>query len=869
MSGDDWLFGSSAPSQPAAPAATPSAPSGDPAIWTVLGEAGANVEGQRGVASTIAHRQQAFGLTSPDEVVSDPSNGYEAWQSKQAQLQKQYPVGSPAYTAAQNNVGGILAGTTPPPYPYTHFYSPSAQTAEGRKPPEWDNGTGVDIGGNQFFTLPLKPPPGLSPQQQAQWEDLAGGKQPVAMTPTPGTPKPGSPTDPQANAVRFLESQGLRDTGAAPGTSTNPLAETASSGPPTAPGSYFVDKSGALRVIGQDGKPSEDFMPSYQQLATQRAQAEAAPISSRLLTGGAQGFSDVANSVNKLTGGGLAASSDFPMGSALQNVNSAQNGGPNTYQMAQASIQGGVNQRNAFNLLHGGDPVASIGRVGAQMATVAPIMALGGAGTGAATDALGAAVPAMRGALDFLGGNAEGGLATRALSQGAAGVPQGAAVGALTSSTSDRPVGEQVATGAILGGGAGAAAPVAAATGSRLARGLIGPDIPQPIAQLATKAMDTYGIPLRTSQIAGTVDRNAAIKDSEAISQPLTGYAQNQAAQRTAFSKAVASTYGSDSAAHTPTAMSAARSSLGAKFQAFGASHNIPDADSVLTNLGAVVHDAQQSMPASDVAPLLKQVENIGSVIKPSDVPGQPGTIDGKAYLNLIKTGSPLDRAMQSGDSNLRYYAGKIKDALDDGMAQSATPQELADFSNTRLQYKNLMTIKGLAAKAGVTGEISPVQLQGMVNRSFDDRAFSGAGPLGDLADIGQTFMKEPPNSGTAPRLMDAVKRNLGTLGLGGGALGEAVFLHDPALAVKLGAGAAALGTLRLGGNAISGALGNSATRTRLMLGRGQPDESALRGMGLTTLRDYMAPAYVPGSALAGIELNRPQPGSSSQAGVP
>jgi hypothetical protein len=35
------------------------------------------------------------------------------------------------------------------------------------------------------------------------------------------------------------------------------------------------------------------------------------------------------------------------------------------------------------------------------------------------------------------------------------------------------------------------------------------------------------------------------------------------------------------------------------------------------------------------------------------------------------------------------------------------------------------------------------------VNTSFKNRAFTGAGDLGELAQIGQTFMKEPPNSGT------------------------------------------------------------------------------------------------------------------------
>jgi hypothetical protein len=543
------------------------------------------------------------------------------------------------------------------------------------------------------------------------------------------------------------------------------------------------------------------------------------------------------------------------MESALRDVTIGRD---STQQLASAATQGATQQRNAFDMLRSQDPAASVGRLGGQAITMAPFMGAGEAAAGSALEWLGAAVPEVSPALRFLSGGEGASLPSRIASSAVAGSAQGAGAGLLTNATSDAPISDTVAKGAQFGALAGGAGPVAKAAGAKVAEGIIGPEIPSPIADLARKAMDEYKIPLRTSQIAGTVDEETRYRDSSMLGQAATGFAKNAAAQRTAFTRAVAKTFGADSASITPPVMSQARSALGAQFDDFARAHSITNADDVLTKVGSIIHDAQQSMPASEVAPLLKQVENIGSVIEPG-AQGGPGSISGETYQRLTAKGSPLDRAMQSGDSNLRYYAGQIRSALDDGIAQSATPAERAAFSDLRLKYKNLMTIKGLAAKAGITGEISPVQLQGVVNRSFDDRAFTGAGPLGELADIGQTFMKEPPQSGTVPRIKDLIKSHMLGIGLGTGAVGESV-LHDPLMTAKL-AGAAGLATAgRLTGEALSGRFNNSNLRTRLMLGGREaiPVPPILRNAGVK-LNELIGPTVAPTSALAGVQLTRPQ----------
>ncbi len=171
----------------------------------------------------------------------------------------------------------------------------------------------------------------------------------------------------------------------------------------------------------------------------------------------------------------------------------------------------------------------------------------------------------LSGSLDYLGGRAT---TTNPLALAGSsvlpGAVQGAQAGALNSSTTDRPVSDSVKSGAALGAATGASTPVLDAVGSKISGGFSGPHIPAPVLDLASKARDTYGIPLRTSQIIGTVDRGAAIRDSEMLSQPATGFPSNNAAQKTAFTRAVANTFGADTDTLTPPVMDKARKDLGA-----------------------------------------------------------------------------------------------------------------------------------------------------------------------------------------------------------------------------------------------------------------------------------------------------------------
>jgi hypothetical protein len=171
----------------------PSGSDRDLAIRTVLAEAAdQGPVGMNAVGSVIRNRavNGGFGGDTPSGVVTAP-NQFEPWNTAagRGRMAAIDPNGS-QYAAAGHALDLAYAGNDPT-NGATHFYGPKVQAALGRRPPAWDNGTGVDIGGHRFF--------GGAPQttQVAQAEDPAAI--PVNAQPTQGYAIPGysAPSGPQ------------------------------------------------------------------------------------------------------------------------------------------------------------------------------------------------------------------------------------------------------------------------------------------------------------------------------------------------------------------------------------------------------------------------------------------------------------------------------------------------------------------------------------------------------------------------------------------------------------------------------------------------------------------------------------------------
>lgn len=339
----------------------------------------------------------------------------------------------------------------------------------------------------------------------------------------------------------------------------------------------------------------------------------------------------------------------------------------------------------------------------------------------------------------------------------------------------------------LLGMASTAAIPAAIRTGGAVANRLVGTVDPN-TATLAQTARNNFGIPVG----AGEVSSNPTVRflNSVVNKLPGSGGGAHRENMQTAFNRSIAETFGENAERITPQVMAQARDRIGSVFEDVANRTPTIHADPQFAHsLRRTILDAQATMTAGEVEPLIRQVQNIAGLVDP-----RTQTITGEIYQNLTRRGAPLDRAMQSQNPNIRNAARDIREALDDVMERSATPEAVADLRQARAEWRNLRTVEPLVAKAP-TGDISPALLQGRVNTAFKGThgaAYGGGGDLKMLADIGQRFMKEPPSSGTSERGM--LMHLIGGFGSGVAGLAAGLSPKEAALAMLAPVAGAATG---------------------------------------------------------------------------
>lgn len=267
------------------------------------------------------------------------------------------------------------------------------------------------------------------------------------------------------------------------------------------------------------------------------------------------------------------------------------------------------------------------------------------------------------------------------------------------------------------------------------------------------------------------------------------------------FTRAISHSFGEDTESLTPQVMQNARQRLGREFDHVAQNTTIHVDHAFAHDMTTIAREAQSVLPQQEVAPLANQMRNISQLIDDN------GRISGEAYQNLTKKGAPLDRAIHSDDPNVSHYAGQIRESLDDAMQRSATPENAARLREARRQYRNMMTVAPLVVK-GIPGEVTPLSLQGQVNKKFTNRAFHGGGELGDLGDLGQAFFRQPRDSGTpiGNLVVDQLMRHgnaLGAAALAAATGGGYLAGYDPSDILKGVGGLASAGVLARGTTAV------------------------------------------------------------------
>jgi hypothetical protein len=301
---------------------------------------------------------------------------------------------------------------------------------------------------------------------------------------------------------------------------------------------------------------------------------------------------------------------------------------------------------------------------------------------------------------------------------------------------------------------------------------------------------------------------------------PFSGASKIAGEQAGAFNAGVGKTFGEAGASKiTPEVMARARDRIGSDFELVAQHTKIIPDQPLVKDLAAIVRDAQLG-PAGAEQRIQANIAEIASRIQRNG-----GVIDGRTYQDLTRVGGNgkgaglVQKLAGDADPYIRSAGNALRDALDNALERHAPPDMADLLRGARGQWKNLRTIEDLVAKSP-DGDISPSLLQGRVNaknKGTHGAAYGGGGDLKELGDIGQAFLKRPPNSMTADRSMI-----LGMLGAMGSA-GPALVSGNPMHAMYLPA--AALGGIAAGRLA-GGLLHSDATANNLIarsLGRPQP----------------------------------------------
>lgn len=346
----------------------------------------------------------------------------------------------------------------------------------------------------------------------------------------------------------------------------------------------------------------------------------------------------------------------------------------------------------------------------------------------------------------------------------------------------------------------GSLVPGAVVGGVNAVSNLLPKSQPRPeIAQLAYNAAKNYKIDIPAAQISN----NPFVKwlDAALPSVPFSGHGGEMENAKSQFTRAVSNTFGADSPSLTKDVMNEARDNISTKFNDIAkATPAINISDNILNKLTQTQVDAAEVL-GKDGVKISKQIDKILDLSK-------DGALSGESWQALMRTNTPLDRLAKSSDPNISYYARNIKDALYDGLNESASPELIDKLSNAKMQWKNYKTVQDLADKSGVTGEISPALLLSKTNQAAKKFGSNGLNDLQELGDIGQQFFKGMPSSGTAER--NNIYKILGGLGTIGTTI---ISGHPEAAAMEALTGAATLG----GGKLASMYLNNPVYRNKLM----------------------------------------------------
>ncbi len=522
----------------------------DYAIRTIVGEsAGEPDVGQRAVAGVILNRLASGKYGDSAKAVVLAKHQFEPWTKRSKELLAIDPA-SPAYKRAAAAFAAAEAGDDPS-QGATHFFSPVAQAALGRKVPNWAQGEGLRIGGHSFFA-----PEGKVERMASNddGEDLLKAFLPGAQS----APAAAKDDDGESLLRSFL-----------PPPAAKPAAKVETAASETAP---------------NRGPASEGL--TVGDLAKNPVVRDVSRGARNVIDTGAEALS-----------GAAAAAADWL-------YNDGKGYFPKSVRDALVKSAADVKavdkaDREAYEKEAGDGIGPAIGRVVGELATAGPVLkAIGIVGAPVVNKLLGPSVGAV-----VSGGYSGNKVLPAVASAASRGAMEGAGAVGLASSGYDESLTNQLLGGAGAGGAIGVAGRVAG-------KALVGSGLPKATADLAAKARDKFGIDIHPGQLASSPVYRFV--DDVVNFLPFSGGAKAAAGQQAAFNRGVASTFGETADRITPEVMATAKKRIGQDFE--NAAKRTPAivADKAFENgLIKIAQDAQQVITPAEFDPLKRQVLNI------------------------------------------------------------------------------------------------------------------------------------------------------------------------------------------------------------------------------------------------------------------
>jgi hypothetical protein len=335
-----------------------------------------------------------------------------------------------------------------------------------------------------------------------------------------------------------------------------------------------------------------------------------------------------------------------------------------------------------------------------------------------------------------------GQVGSRAIPRGA--VPYVSAAGRGGAFSATQPVGvgesraENTAQGAALGAGG-----QAVASGTKALSAGAASRMDAASKALALKA-DQMGIRLGVPQLSENPMVRTVASQLERL--PFSGAGGRGKSNQVAFNRQVSGEYGAQTDKITPDKFAAAKQDLQDTFETLSSRNDLVPDQSLGRNIADIQNEATR-LGGSDTARMVS-----GWVDELFSKADANGVIPGKAYQSFD---SRIGKVIKTGGEP-GLYLGRLRDAVRETMDNSISAGDRAAWNKVRKQYAVLKTVEPLVAKSA-DGNISPTLLMGRLtsgNANVSRMATGGAGKLGDLARIGQKYLKDAPNSGTADRLL-------------------------------------------------------------------------------------------------------------------